>query len=94
MKVWFSLMKKFLLTTTDNPYNPHTQFEQWLAEDRRLGHHSLELLGRIIVSSDELSVADQELAYQDAVNEIVEENLSGVHALVYYSDSEEPIVVR
>lgn len=76
------IVRKFALTTTDNPYSPFTQFEQWYAEDLRLGYNTLGLLDRILVTSDELSIADQEFAYEQAVNEIVNENVLGVFTLV------------
>ena len=28
----------FMLTTTDNPFNPWIDFDTWYAEDIRLGH--------------------------------------------------------
>lgn len=87
-------MSDFALTTVDNPYHPVTQFDQWLAEDIRLGYNTLSLLGRIIVTSDALSIADQELAYDLAVNEIVEENVSGVHRKIEIPDDSEVKEVR
>ena len=71
-----------MLTTVDNPYSPFTHWEEWVGYDQAAGHHSLALLGRVVVVSDELSEADQELAITDAMNEIVRENVSGVHVLV------------
>lgn len=73
---------KGLLSTSDNPYNPHTEWDDWYTWDERSGYHSLSLLGRIIRSSDELPASLQHEAYDDAVAEIVRENVSGVHILV------------
>ena len=71
-----------MLTTVDNPYDPFTQFEQWHAWDTASGYHSLSLLGRIVVSSIDLSDADQAVAVQQAIEEICQENVSGMHRKV------------
>lgn len=69
----------YMLTTVDNPFNPHTHFDEWYAYDVKLGHHTLEFLARIVRSSDELSELDQELAIDQAIDEIVKENVSGLY---------------
>jgi hypothetical protein len=75
-------MSDHLLSTSDNPFNPWTQWDEWLAHDMREQHHTLPYLARIIVSSDELSEADQDLAYDNAVSEILEENINGLYIKV------------
>jgi hypothetical protein len=76
---------KHVLTTVDNPFNPITQFDEWYAYDMSLGHHTLALLGRIVITSDELSEADESLAIEQAIEEIIRENVSGVHRKVLMS---------
>lgn len=71
-----------MLTTTDNPFDPFTQWDEWYAYDAQLGYHTPSLLARLVVFSDELSQVDQRLAYEDAINEIVEENILGVYRKV------------
>lgn len=71
-----------VLTTVDNPFNPVTQFDEWNAWDMAAGHHTLSLLGRVVITSNELSDADQSLAIEYAIDEIVRENVSGVHRKV------------
>lgn len=71
----------YLLSTSDNPYNPHTQWDEWFAWDYpRYG--SLALLGRVVRTSDNLPSSLEEEAYDDAIDEIVTENVSGVHIKV------------
>lgn len=67
-----------MLTTVDNPYNPFTHFDEWYAWDESSGYHSTGLLARIVVTSDDLSEADQSLAIENAIDEIVRENVLGV----------------
>lgn len=75
-------MAEHLLTTTDNPYNPFTEWDEWLAYDTQVGHHTLALLARITVTSDDLSELDQSQAIDTAMEEIVDENASGMHILI------------
>lgn len=60
-----------MLSTVDNPWNPWTHFNQWLAHDMGQGHHTLAYLARINKSSDEISEADQDIAHEQAVSEII-----------------------
>ncbi len=60
------------LTTIDNPFNPFDEFDLWLQFDKMHCYNSAELLDRFVFTSDELSEADQELAYEEAVDHIVE----------------------
>jgi hypothetical protein len=76
-----------MLTTVDNPFNPYTQFEDWLAFDRAAGYDTLEFLGRIVRTSDDLSEADQDLAIEQGIDEIVRENVLGLYKKVPSPDS-------
>lgn len=71
-----------MLTTVDNPNNPHTDFDAWYAYDEAHGHHSTQLLARIVRTSDDLSEADQDAAIEAAIDEIVRENASGMHTKI------------
>lgn len=74
-------MDLYMLTTTDNPFDPVTQYDEWFAWD--MAHYNTNaLLARVVRTSPELSDADQELAIQLAIDEIVQENVSGVHTKV------------
>lgn len=75
-------MAEHMLSTVDNPFNPFTHFDEWYAFDTMKGYNSLGFLARIVVTSDELSEADQSLAIEDAIEEIVTENVFGIHIKV------------
>lgn len=76
----------YMLTTFDNPFDPFTQWDEWYAWDMNAGYHTPGLLARIAKTSDELSEADQHLAIQQAIDEIVRENVLGVHKKVKQGD--------
>ena len=67
-------MAQHMLTTVDNPYDPFTEFDEWFAFDQRVGHNTNSLLARVVITSDELSEADQNVAIEDAIDEIVRED--------------------
>ncbi len=79
-------MKQSMLTTTDNPYDPFDQYDEWYAYDTRVGHHTAGFLARIVVMSDEISELDQSLAIEFAIDEIVSENINGLYKKVTRED--------
>lgn len=74
-----------MLTTSDNPWNPFTQYDEWFAFDARAGYNTPGLLARVAITSNELSEADQAHAIDLAIDEIVRENVSGMHEKVFDS---------
>lgn len=72
-------MTEHMITTIDNPYNPYTHWDEWLQYDRSSGYYTIEYLARIVRSSDELSPADQALAEEQAIDEIISENVLGIY---------------
>jgi len=82
-------MARCALTTTDNPYNPFTQYDLWQSYDERVcGYYSNNYLARIAVIGTEDSGENIEKDIEDAVDEIVEMNLPLFNPLtgtrVYY----------
>jgi hypothetical protein len=77
-----SLDKEYMLTTVDNPYNPYDDYSKWDMWDQTHGYHSSALLGRVVQMDHDLSDADQSLMIKFAIDEIVLENVSGVHTTI------------
>lgn len=75
-------MARYMLTTVDNPYDPFTEWDDWYLFDSIAGYHTPSFLGRIVRESPDMSEADQVLAVQDAIEEIVRENVSGLYRKV------------
>lgn len=75
-------MSEHMLTTVDNPFNPFTQFDEWYAFDEAAGYRTTSFLARVVVTSDELSEADQNVAIENAIDEIVKENVLGLYRKV------------
>lgn len=75
-------MQLHMLTTIDNPYDPFTQWDDWYGFDSLHGYYTPAFLARITRSSDELSDQDQDLALEQAIDEIVKENVLGIYKKV------------
>jgi hypothetical protein len=75
-----------MLTTSDNPFSPFTQFDEWLAFDNEKGYGTCNYLARIAKTSDELSDEDNEIATSRAIEEIVALNILGIYRKVTPKD--------
>lgn len=73
---------EYMLTTVDNPFDPFTEWREWLSWDTNAGYCTPSLLARLVITSDELSEADQHDALQDAIDRIIELNPSGMHVKI------------
>lgn len=72
----------YMLTTVDNPFNPHTQFDEWFAFDEQQGHHTSSFLARMVHTSNELPDAWQISEINAVIDEIVRLNPSGMYRKV------------
>lgn len=75
-------MARHMLTTIDNPFNPVTEFDPWYQFDTQAGYHTSAYLARVLSTSDEMSETDQDLALEQAIDEIIRENILGIYRRV------------
>ena len=75
-------MKECMLTTIDNPFSPFTQWDEWNRFDEDKEYYTCAYLARIVKTSPELSEADNQLALEEAIDEIVRLNVLGVYKKV------------
>lgn len=64
-------MMQHMITTVDNPFDPFTDFDAWDTWDRANGYCTCAYLARVVKSSDELSEADQMLAIEQGIDDII-----------------------
>ena len=76
-------MDEYMLSTSDNPFNPYTHWDEWWSYDVGNGYNTSAYLARVVRSSDELSPYDQSLAIKEAIDEILEYNITGNYIKVY-----------
>ena len=75
-------MRDTMLTTFDNPHDPFKEFASWKKFDEEKGYFTCEYLARIVKSSDELSETDEALSIEEAIDEIITENILGMYKKV------------
>ena len=75
-------MVDHMLTTVDNPFDPFTEWDAWFSYDLSHGYDTSGFLARIVRTSDGLSETDQDQAIEQAIDEIVEQNVNGVYKKV------------
>jgi hypothetical protein len=76
------ISKPSMLSTIDNPWNPFTHYDEWFAFDTQKGYHSSAFLARVVHTSHDISEADQDLAIEEAIDEIVRMNVLGIYIKV------------
>lgn len=84
-------MQIHMLTTMDNPFNPFTQWDDWYAYDESAGYGTVSFLARIAKTSEEMSETDQDLALEDAIDEIVKENVLGIYRKITADQVPHPV---
>ncbi len=72
----------YMLTTIDNPYSPFTQFREWFTWDEAAGYSTTAFLARVVKTSDELTERDYASAVEEGIDEIIQENVSGMYRKV------------
>lgn len=71
-------MGEFALTTSDNPFDPITQFDEWYQYDDMKGYHTCQYLARIANIIPGLPDSFNDDIIEQAIDEIVKENLIGI----------------
>lgn len=71
-----------LLTTIDNPFNPHTHWEAWLRWDSDMEYHTPQYLARI----SNVQVGDSEVTMDEKISaakeEILDNDVLGIYTLI------------
>ena len=63
------------ITTTDNPYNPLTDFDRWDNYDRQHGYGTSEYLARVVKTTNEFGEGTYQADVERAIDEMVILNL-------------------
>lgn len=73
---------KYAITTKDNPYDPFTQFRDWLLFDESHNYCTCSYLARICNCSDLLSDEENNLEKERAIDEIIKYDFMGIYKKV------------
>jgi len=90
------MAEEIMLTTVDNPYNPFDNFENWYAYDMLLASQQsrptvCSYLARIGHFSSQMTEELENRAYESAINEIVEFNVTGLYRKITESEAKQLI---
>lgn len=61
----------FMVSLVSNPYDPFTEYDKWFVFDRSEGFDTGGLFARVLSTSEDISIADQLLAEEQAADAIV-----------------------
>ena len=75
-------MATMYLTTTDNPFSPKTEFDEWFVFDTQKGYNSCGLLDRVCQTSDQLSDALIADDVEEAIQWILDHDITGKRTFV------------
>lgn len=87
-------MKKAMLSTIDNPFNPFDNFDSWFMYDMDKGYNSCAYLARIGKFSDQLTDQENDEEQERAIDEIVKYDPFGIYIKVVKDiEPEDSIVI-
>lgn len=75
-------MREVMLTTIDNPFDPFDQWIEWFGYDRSKNYHTPQLLAHVTNTSIDLPQTEQLKDIEEAIDQIVETNPSGLYMKV------------
>lgn len=77
-----------MLTTIDNPYNPFTQYDEWLAYDEQAGYNTNAYLARIANTTPLMTEGEVGTAIESAMDEIIRVDPMGLYVKLASKDDE------
>lgn len=73
---------KIAITTTDNPYDPIDQFDDWFLYDMEMGYGTCMYLARLTNTSDDLTDEENNQEIERAIDTMIENDLLGLYKKV------------
>lgn len=70
-------MANYYITTVDNPYDPSTNFEEWLNYDRIKGYNTCERLASLNKTSERNTEQENNSAILDSMEQMVKTGVIG-----------------
>ncbi len=77
-----------MLTTIDNPYNPHTHWTEWYLYDIEHGYDTCGLLARLL--PDDSKLTDEEKA--QSINKTIDEIVNNFPVNIYIKVKKDSII--
>lgn len=81
------MARRVAITTIDNPHHPIDDYPAWFQFDTRNGYNTASFLARLISGTDDLGEAEYQRAIEDAIDEMIQENLLGLYKKIVVETS-------
>lgn len=78
------MSRTVMLTTIDNPFDPYTDFDNWLAYDTEKHYNTCGLLARIANTSDVLSDEENVIEIESAIDDFLSLDLTNTFKKLVY----------
>ena len=78
------MSRTVMLTTIDNPFDPYTDFDNWLAYDTEKHYTTCGLLARIANTSDALSDEENVIEIESAIDDFLSLDLTNTFKKLVY----------
>lgn len=84
----------YVLSTVDNPYNPFTHWDEWLAFDTEKGYSTCGLLARLSenVVNDDMSDEWNDLRLKEAIDNFISIDPLHLYCKVYQDGHKTPSI--
>ena len=76
------MLKQFMLTTVDNPFDPFDDYKSWLSFDKEHNYNSSERLMRIANLTDDMTMIEEEKEIERAIDEIIRYDILNIYQKV------------
>ena len=70
---------QYAITTFDNPWDPFTQFEEWLAFDNERGYNTLNKLSRVANLPSDLTDEEEKIETEKAIDAIIASDFLNIY---------------
>lgn len=78
------MSRTVMLTTIDNPFDPYTDFDNWLAYDTEKHYNTCGLLARIANTSDALSDEENVIEIESSIDDFLSLDLTNTFKKLVY----------
>lgn len=76
------MARQVMLTTFDNPFDPFDNFRQWFLFDVEKGYNTCNYLARIAKTSNEFNSNEDDVATENAIDEIIKQDFLNIYKKV------------
>ena len=75
-------LEQFMLTTTDNPFNPFESFRDWFLFDVEKGYRCCEIVDRIVNVPSDCSEKERIIATNAAIDRFIDIDPFGIYVRI------------